>query len=727
MSVLKLLKHLYFRLPLSPAMRHRLGLLKRKLVARPGNPGRSSTADVDAPRLERATMDQSSGIRLQMVAQSRAQVEGADLQTADETLGLGLGEETVAVFFSVIDWHFRHQRPQQLALSLARRGIPVFYISVNFVDDAKAGFRFERLHPELQLYQIFLHVRGAHSVYSDVSDGEILRQQKLGQRMMWEQFLIRDAIHIVQHPYWTALASSVSASKLVYDCMDFHAGFSNTSQAHHLGEQALIGQADLTIVSSDYLFGMASEAGAKALTVIRNATEYAHFHKAYNPSQPHPKPVIGYYGAIAEWFDVDLVRSLALAFPQVEIRLIGADTVNAQAQLKEFSHVRFLGEHPYSGLPDQLAAFSVCIIPFRIIELTLATNPVKVYEYLSSGKPVVAVDLPELRSMDHLVARCSNTASFIASVGAALNENDPQKQQARMAFAAQQTWEHRASDLVLKLRDSSHEPLVSVVIVTYNNKRLTERCLKSLSDPKLQGAYAVPIELIVVDNASSDGSIEMLHAWNQLRPEPLAPLCSRKVILNLENRGFGPAVNQGLASAQGEYLVILNNDTIVTAGWARGLMRHLQRDPELGMVGPVTNNIGNESMIRLPDDSIKQTCLAARRYNLDHAGERYPLRIAAFFCVMMPRRIYDLVGGLDERFVPGFFEDDDYCLRIAQAGFKIACAEDVFVYHELSASFDQLAAAKRAAIFERNKALFEAKWGPWIPHQYRPVSADTNG
>ncbi|NDF77794.1 MAG: hypothetical protein EB133_13120, partial [Betaproteobacteria bacterium] len=130
-------------------MRHRLGLLKRKLVARPGNPGRSSTADVDAPRLERATMDQSSGIRLQMVAQSQAQVEGADLQTADETLGLGLGEETVAVFFSVIDWHFRHQRPQQLALSLARRGIPVFYISVNFVDDAKAGFRFERLHPEL--------------------------------------------------------------------------------------------------------------------------------------------------------------------------------------------------------------------------------------------------------------------------------------------------------------------------------------------------------------------------------------------------------------------------------------------------------------------------------------------------------------------------------------------------------------------------------------------------
>jgi GT2 family glycosyltransferase len=100
--------------------------------------------------------------------------------------------------------------------------------------------------------------------------------------------------------------------------------------------------------------------------------------------------------------------------------------------------------------------------------------------------------------------------------------------------------------------------------------------------------------------------------------------------------------------------------------------------------------------------------------------EAYPLRIAAFFCVMLPREVYESIGGLDEQFVPGFFEDDDYCLRLGQAGYRIACAEDVFVYHELSASFDQLALAKRAAIFERNKALFEAKWGPWIPHQYRP-------
>jgi hypothetical protein len=107
----------------------------------------------------------------------------------------------VAVFYGVIDWHFRHQRPQQLALSLARRGMAVFYISVNFVDDASPGFRIEELDPTLKIYQIFLHVKGSHSVYQDTPSKEIWIQQKIGQRMLWEYFRIRDAIHIVQHPY----------------------------------------------------------------------------------------------------------------------------------------------------------------------------------------------------------------------------------------------------------------------------------------------------------------------------------------------------------------------------------------------------------------------------------------------------------------------------------------------------------------------------------------------
>jgi len=95
------------------------------------------------------------------------------------------------------------------------------------------------------------------------------------------------------------------------------------------------------------------------------------------------------------------------------------------------------------------------------------------------------------------------------------------------------------------------------------------------------------------------------------------------------------------------------------------------------------------------------------------------MRNAAFFCVAMRRSTYETIGDMDEAFGVGFFEDDDYCRRIEQAGLAIACADDVFVHHHLSASFDTLKADQKQALFERNKAIYESKWGEWQPHAYR--------
>jgi O-antigen biosynthesis protein len=88
----------------------------------------------------------------------------------------------------------------------------------------------------------------------------------------------------------------------------------------------------------------------------------------------------------------------------------------------------------------------------------------------------------------------------------------------------------------------------------------------------------------------------------------------------------------------------------------------------------------------------------------------------------MPRGVYELVGGLDENFGIGFFEDDDYCMRVKAAGLDVVCVDDVFVHHHLSASFDKLKQSARQALMDKNKAYFESKWGPWVPHVYRPDS-----
>ena len=109
----------------------------------------------------------------------------------------------------------------------------------------------------------------------------------------------------------------------------------------------------------------------------------------------------------------------------------------------------------------------------------------------------------------------------------------------------------------------------------------------------------------------------------------------------------------------------------------------------------------------------------AMAYTRTHPGETLPLHNLAFFCVAVPRRVYEFIGGLDEDFGVGFFEDDDYCRRVTRAGFDIACAEDVFIHHQHSASFDKMENQKKLELFARNRAIYEAKWGAWTPHVYR--------
>ena len=622
-------------------------------------------------------------------------------------------------FFGVIDWHFRHQRPQQLALSIAQTGRRVFYVSVAFVDSPEAGYEVETLPGALGLTQIKFKVRGPLCVYTHQASPAQLTQLQAGLALLWVNAGTEFAVHVLQHPFWHELASNVPAARVVYDCMDFHAGFDNTAKAHDRTELKMLAGSDLTVVTSDFLADFVKPS-ARRVALIRNAAEFAHFNAATSlapttstTATSTKKRVIGYYGAIAEWFDGGLIRLLADKYPDCEIQLVGADSAGVGKSLADLANVHFYGEKPYAELPQWLAGFDVCLIPFKVTPLTLATNPVKVYEYLSAGKPVVSTALPELKQFGDLVYCAADAQAFLSGVQHALDERLLGTQaglaQQRIEFVRHQTWQQRAMDLVAAAEDSSKEPSVSVVVVSYNQWHLTERCLASLE----ANSDSQSLDVVVVDNGSKDETPTQLGLWAAQAPG------RRRVIANEGNLGFGGAVNQGLAVATGDFLVVLNNDTIVSPGWARGLRRHLENDAGLGIVCPITNNIGNEAQVVLAGSTPAEVFASAKHYSLAKAGHTLPLTIAAFFCVMMPRAVYTRIGDLDEQFFPGYFEDDDYCLRVKAAGWRVACAEDVFVYHELSASFNQEGAARRHAIFTRNKALFEAKWGPWTPHVYR--------
>lgn len=624
------------------------------------------------------------------------------------------------VFYGVIDWHFRHQRPQQIATAIARQGHRVFYISVNFVADKEPGYALERIDPALPIFQVFLHSPVPITIYTAVPTAQLLSPLRAGIRKLWLTEGIHSACNVIQHPFWHALGAFLPAARTVYDCMDHHAGFSNTGEELETLEERLMRSADITVVTSDALDHYARPR-TRRVAMVRNAGEYDHFHQAVAmrealPSQPKRKPVIGYYGAIAEWFDADLLDELARRFADCEFFLIGDDSAGVGDRLKQHRHVRLLGEKPYAELPQWLAQFDVCLIPFKINPLTLATNPVKVYEYLSAGKPVVSTDLPELQQFGELVYRAVGADAFADAIARSLAEAESADGESlrsrRLEYAAHQTWAHRAQDFMRAAEHCADEPRVSVVVVAYNQWQLTERCLASLE----AHADGVPMQIIVVDNASSDETATRLLDWQK------HDSVNRYLVLNKTNLGFAGGVNSGLSWADGDYLVILNNDTIVSQGWARGLRRHFERDPGLGLICPVTNNIGNEAQIALAGTTPAEVFESAKRYSLDRTGEILELDNVAFFCVMMPRIVWESTGGLDERFFPGFYEDDDYCKRVLNHGWKIGCAEDVFVYHELSASFNAEGQARRHELLEKNRKLFEEKWGPWTPHRYRRES-----
>ncbi|WP_458071355.1 glycosyltransferase [Rhodanobacter sp. BL-MT-08] len=612
-------------------------------------------------------------------------------------------------FWAVIDWHFRIQRPQQLARELAVAGHRVFYVSNNFIDRPEPGFSVEALDDDSRLFQIHLHLQGSPTIYHAAPSASAQAQLSAGVCLLLAWTKSAACASLIQHPYWMETAQILPNQRLVYDCMDHHGGFADNSEEVLAREHELMRDADLLVVTSDWLYDEAGKYNPRR-TIIRNACQYQHFAnppaKIFKDRQG--RKVIGYYGAIAEWFDLDLMEKVARKFSDCLLLLVGADTSGAHRRLQPLGNVEFTGEVPYADLPYYLEGFDVCLLPFQVIPLTLATNPVKVYEYLSAGKEVVCVDLPEIRQFGDLVRTGADHASFIEAVAAALGQSaDLSSVANRRSFAAAQTWAHRVRDLVSAI-DELPQPRVSVIVVTYNNIELTKACLDSI---ERYSDYR-NLEVIVVDNASVDGTPAYLQEWVEKAD-------GRQIVLNADNRGFAAANNQGLTQASGDYLVMLNNDTYVTPGWVAKLLRHLQRSDTLGMVGPVTNNIGNEARIDIRYSTMDEMRAAAAEFTTRHAGQLTPLRTAAFFCVMLRRSVYEKVGPLDEMFGIGFFEDDDYCRRVEIAGWHIACADDVFVHHHLSASFDKMKQGARQALFEKNKAAYEAKWGAWTPHAYR--------
>ncbi|MGH2614589.1 MAG: glycosyltransferase [Thermomicrobiales bacterium] len=270
-------------------------------------------------------------------------------------------------------------------------------------------------------------------------------------------------------------------------------------------------------------------------------------------------------------------------------------------------------------------------------------------------------------------------------------------------------WPERWAALDKAIRASW--PRASIVVITWDNLAYTRMCLASIFENTEYPNY----ELIVIDNASTDGTVEELKRITGEIPQVRA-------IFNDHNAGFGPANNQGLAAATGDILVLLNNDTVAPRGWLTRLARHLE-DPALGLIGPGTNRTCNEAQIDISYQTYGEYRRIAREQSERHEGERYPIRMPMMFCLAMRRDTYERLGPLDEQYEVGMFEDEDYALRAKAANLEVAWTPEVYVHHAYHASIGKLLpTGEYMRLVKLNQGRFEEKWGIcWERHRPAPT------
>lgn len=360
------------------------------------------------------------------------------------------------VTFPIITWDFRWQRPQHIVSRLRNRGFFVLYVAMSLSPlgrrlrgnkDAVAKLGCNELAPHVN--QIWLNSCKQLNIYTDPVEGDDLFNISMGLEALISELHPQSIIYLLQFPGWGPVALDLQkklGGKIVFDCMDDHGGFStNTAQALKV-EEVLMQNADLVITSSNLLEERAKLINHSTIQV-KNGTEFEHFANPFpNGELDHlsDRPIIGYYGAISDWFDMELVAHCAQSRQDWNFVLIGSTFGADLKPVEGMKNIYFLGEKPYKDLPGYLAYFDVCTIPFKIIPLTMATNPVKFYEYLSAGKPVVSVDLPELHAYREDCYLGCNPDEFVALLEQAYNEREDENLiKRRLKLASENSWDAR--------------------------------------------------------------------------------------------------------------------------------------------------------------------------------------------------------------------------------------------------------------------------------------------
>jgi len=252
---------------------------------------------------------------------------------------------------------------------------------------------------------------------------------------------------------------------------------------------------------------------------------------------------------------------------------------------------------------------------------------------------------------------------------------------------------------------SARGEIISVVVLGYNCfAETTGRCLASIAEDPGFSSW----DVVLVDNGS-DATNRAAFAEAKRRIPAL------KLVRLDQNAGYPGGMNAGLRAAAGDPLILVTSDVLIPPGTVGRLASILRSNPRAGMVAPVSNAAGNEQQIFVqPGLPVAEILRQGREFAA--AGDSGLLRAYRIdmYVVALARAVYDAIGGLDESYIPGYYDDFDYSLKASKAGFDLLVAETAFVYHEGGATFGRASKEKKALI-ARNKQRFLETHGSDTP------------
>jgi glycosyltransferase involved in cell wall biosynthesis len=249
------------------------------------------------------------------------------------------------------------------------------------------------------------------------------------------------------------VAGSLDESTVIYHCVDEFSEFTGTDKTAILElERRLMEKSDYVIVSSDLLYKNKRSHNPNTF-LVTHGVDVAHFRKACDPRtavakqmQSLRRPIVGFFGLIADWVDLDLIRFLALSRPDWSLVLIGKIVTDVKL-FDDMPNVHLLGQKPYAELPSFAKAFDVAILPFVTNELTLAANPLKLREYVAAGLPVVSSALPEADKLKHALHIGHNQEEFLEIIDRIIASGNTGPQLSISQSMDCESWDEKVEEL----------------------------------------------------------------------------------------------------------------------------------------------------------------------------------------------------------------------------------------------------------------------------------------